>query len=58
MTEPAATFQDPFARGFIESLRRYGTAILYPEHRFVHGIAYMCVRPAPQEELPAALREC
>jgi phosphohistidine swiveling domain-containing protein len=52
MTEPAATFQDPFARGFIESLRRYGTAILYPEHRFVHGIAYMCVRPAPQEELP------
>jgi rifampicin phosphotransferase len=52
MTEPAATFQDPFARGFIESLRRYGTAILYPEYRFVHGIAYRCVRPAPEEEFP------
>jgi phosphohistidine swiveling domain-containing protein len=51
MTEPAA-FQEPFARGFIQSLRRYGTAILYPEHWFVHGIAYICVRPAPQEELP------
>jgi phosphohistidine swiveling domain-containing protein len=52
MTEPAATFRDPFARGFIESLRRYGTAILYPEYRFVNGIAYKCVRPAPEEELP------
>jgi rifampicin phosphotransferase len=52
MTEPAATFRDPFARGFIESLRRYGTAILYPEYRFVNGIAYKCVRPGPEEELP------
>jgi pyruvate,water dikinase len=52
ITEPAATFEDPFERGFIESLRRYGSAVLYPEHRFVNGFSYMCVRPAPEEELP------
>jgi phosphohistidine swiveling domain-containing protein len=54
ITDPAA-FEDPFARGFIESLRRYGTVILYAEHRFVNGISYMCVRPAPAEELPRRL---
>lgn len=52
ITEPAATFEDPYARGFIESLRRYGTVILRPDYRFVHGFAYLCLRPAPEEELP------
>jgi pyruvate,water dikinase len=51
LTEPAA-FADPFARGFIDSLRRYGAVILYPEHRFVNGISYQCLRPAPEHELP------
>ena len=52
ITEPAATFEDPYARGFIETLRRYGTVILGPDYRFVHGFAYLCVRPAPEDELP------
>jgi phosphohistidine swiveling domain-containing protein len=52
ITEPAATFEDPYARGFIESLRRYGTVILRPDYRFVHGFMYLCVRPAPENELP------
>jgi pyruvate,water dikinase len=52
ITQPSATYEDPFARGFIGSLRRYGTVILYPEYRFVDGFAYLCVRPAPEEELP------
>ena len=52
ISEPAATFEDPYARGFIESLRRYGTVILRPDYRFVHGFCYLCVRPAPQDELP------
>ena len=52
ITEPSATYEEPFARGFIGSLRRYGTAILYPEYRFVNRFAYLCVRPAPAEELP------
>jgi len=52
ITQPSATYEDPFARGFIESLRRYGTVILYPEYRFVDGFAYLCVRPAPVAELP------
>jgi phosphohistidine swiveling domain-containing protein len=52
ITEPAATFEDPYGRGFIESLRRYGTVILRPDYRFVHGFMYLCVRPAPEEELP------
>jgi rifampicin phosphotransferase len=50
--EPAATYEEPFARGFSESLRRYGTVVLYPEYRFVHGFAYKCIRPAPEEEIP------
>ncbi len=52
ITEPSGTYEDPFARGFIDSLRRYGTVILYPEYRFVNGFAYQCVRPAPEDELP------
>jgi phosphohistidine swiveling domain-containing protein len=52
ITEPAATFEDPYARGFIESLRRYGSVILRPDYRFVHGFMYLCVRPAPEDELP------
>ena len=52
IAEPSATYEDPFARGFVESLRRYGTMIRYPEYRFVNGFAYTCVRPAPEEELP------
>jgi pyruvate,water dikinase len=52
ITEPPATYEEPFARGFIESLRRYGTLVLYPEYRFINGFAYICVRPAPEEEIP------
>ena len=52
ISEPPATYEEPFARGFGESLRRYGTVILYPEYRFVHGFAYICVRPAPDDEIP------
>jgi pyruvate,water dikinase len=51
ITAPAATFEDPYARGFVESLRRYGAVILRPDYRFVYGFAYLCVRPAPPEEL-------
>jgi phosphohistidine swiveling domain-containing protein len=50
ITDPSATYEDPFGRGFVESLRRYGSVILYPEYRFVNGFAYTCVRPAPDEE--------
>jgi phosphohistidine swiveling domain-containing protein len=50
ITGSSATYEDPFARGFIESLRCYGTVILYPEYRFVNRFAYTCVRPAPEEE--------
>jgi rifampicin phosphotransferase len=52
ITEPPASYEEPFARGFIESLRRYGTLVLYPEYRFINGFAYICVRPAPEEEIP------
>lgn len=52
ITEPAATFEEPYARGFIESLRRYGTALLRPDYRFVHGFCYLSVLPAPEDELP------
>jgi rifampicin phosphotransferase len=51
MFEPDA-YEEPMARGFIWSLRRYGLAILWPEYRFVNGFAYLCVRPAPEEEIP------
>src|SRR5919198_2945609 len=52
VAEPPATYEEPMGRGFIESLRRYGLLILHPEYRFVHGFAYRCIRPAPEEEIP------
>jgi phosphohistidine swiveling domain-containing protein len=45
-------YEEPMARGFIWTLKRYGLAILLPEYRFVDGFGYRCVRPAPEEELP------
>jgi pyruvate,water dikinase len=51
----AAAYEDPMARGFIESLRRYGILLRYPEFRFVNGFAYRCARPAPEEEIPERL---
>jgi phosphohistidine swiveling domain-containing protein len=55
IAEPSATYEEPMARGFIESLRRYGLLILNPEYRFVNGFAYRSIRPAPDEEVPARL---
>jgi hypothetical protein len=55
IAEPPATYEEPFARGFIESLRRYGTVVLYPEYRFVNGFAYTCIRPVPEAEIPERL---
>jgi rifampicin phosphotransferase len=52
ITDPPATYEESMARGFIESLRRYGILLLYPEFRFVNGFAYRCARPAPEEEIP------
>jgi len=49
----SAVYREPFARGFTESMRRYGLAILCPELRFVNGFAYSAVRPAPEHELAA-----
>ena len=51
MTEPSA-YEEPMARGFIWTLKRYGLVVLYPEYRFVNGFAYRCIRPAPVEEMP------
>jgi phosphohistidine swiveling domain-containing protein len=51
IAEPSATYEDSMARGFIESLRRYGILLRYPEFRFVNGFAYRCARPAPEEEI-------
>ena len=48
----ASLYRAPFARGFTESMRRYGLVVLCPEIRFVNGFAYSCVRPAPEHELP------
>lgn len=51
MTAPDA-YEEPMARGFIWSLKRYGLVIQLPEFRFVHSFAYRCVRPAPEDEIP------
>lgn len=48
----AEVYVAPFARGFSESLRRYGLPILGPEVRFVNGFAYSTVQPAVEGELP------
>jgi phosphohistidine swiveling domain-containing protein len=52
IAEPPATFEEPYARGFTETLRRYGTVVLRPDYRFVNGFVYLCIRPAPEEEIP------
>lgn len=48
----ADVYVAPFARGFSESLRRYGLTVVGPEVRFVNSFAYSTVRPAPEDELP------
>jgi phosphohistidine swiveling domain-containing protein len=47
----AEIFPDAFARGFGESLRRYGSLLEYLEAGFVNGFPYFCARPvgAPKE---------
>lgn len=47
----AELFPDAFARGFGESLRRYGSLLEYLEAGFVNGFPYYCARPvgAPKD---------
>ncbi len=48
----ASLYPEAFARGFTESMRRYGLLILHPELRFVNGFVYSRVLPAPEHEIP------
>jgi pyruvate,water dikinase len=45
-------FEEPMARGFVWTARRYGLLILGLDQRFVNGYVYMTVPPAPPEEVP------
>ncbi len=47
----AEVYPEQFARGFRESLRRYGLLLNYIDLQFVNGFAYACPRPvgAPKD---------
>jgi rifampicin phosphotransferase len=51
MTAPDV-FEEPMARGFTWTARRYGLLIRQLDERFVNGYAYINVPPVGEEELP------